>query len=95
MQLFIKFLILKIQIQKLIGFQILETNIVIIKSVHVEFIKNKFISDSNVQEPDLKVMTLNSTISEKYKNPEVIGLNEPKKSQRVRKEKHKYIFYFY
>jgi hypothetical protein len=68
---------------------------VIIKSVHVEFIKNKFISDSNVQEPDLKVMTLNSTISEKYKNPEVIGLNEPKKSQRVRKEKHKYIFYFY
>jgi hypothetical protein len=40
-------------------------------------------------------MTLSSTISEKYKNPEVIGLNEPKKSQRVRKEKHKYIFYFY
>jgi hypothetical protein len=72
----------------------LETN-VIIESIHVEFIKNKFISDSNVQEPDLKVMTLSSTISEKYKNPEVIGLNEPKKSQRVRKEKHKYIFYFY
>jgi hypothetical protein len=31
----------------------LETN-VIIESIHVEFIKNKFISDSNVQEPNLK-----------------------------------------
>jgi hypothetical protein len=38
---------------------------VIIKSVHVEFIKNKFISDLNVQEPNIKVMTPNSMLSEK------------------------------
>ena len=44
----------------------LETN-VIIESIHVEFIKNKFISDSNVQEPNLKVMTPSSTLSEKHK----------------------------
>jgi len=61
---------------------------VIVESVHVEFIKYKFISDSNMQEIDLKVMTPSSTPSEKCKNLEVIGLSEPKRSQRVRKEKH-------
>jgi len=65
----------------------LETN-VIIESIHVEFIKNKFISDSNVQEPNLKVMTPSSTLSEKHKKLEVIGSSEPRRSQRVRKEKH-------
>jgi VanZ family protein len=65
----------------------LETN-VIVKSIHVEFIKNKFISDSNVQEPTLKVMTPNSMLSEKCKNLEVRGSNEPRRNQRVRKEKH-------
>ena len=60
----------------------------IIKSVHVEFIKNKFISDSNVQKPNLKVMTPSSTLSEKHKNLEVIGSSELRRSQRVRKEKH-------
>jgi hypothetical protein len=61
---------------------------VIVESVHVEFIKYKFISDSNMQEIDLKVMTPSSTPSEKCKNLEVIGSSEPKRSQRVRKEKH-------
>jgi hypothetical protein len=42
----------------------LETN-VIVESIHVEFIEYKFISDSNVQEPNLKVMTLSSPLSEK------------------------------
>jgi hypothetical protein len=65
----------------------LETN-VIVKSIHVEFIKNKFISDSNVQEPTLKVMTPNSMLSEKCKNLEVRGSNKPRRNQRVRKEKH-------
>jgi hypothetical protein len=65
----------------------LETN-VIIESIHVEFIKNKFISDSNVQEPNLKVMTPSSTLSEKHKKLEVIGSSEPRRSQRVRKEKY-------
>jgi hypothetical protein len=65
----------------------LETN-VIVKFIHVKFIKNKFISDSNVQEPHLKVMTLSSMLSEKHKKLEVIGLSEPRRSQRVRKEKH-------
>jgi hypothetical protein len=65
----------------------LETN-VIIESIHVEFIKNKFISDSNVQEPNLKVMTHSSTLSEKHKKLEVIGSSEPRRSQRVRKEKY-------
>jgi hypothetical protein len=65
----------------------LETN-VIIEFIHVEFIKNKFISDSNVQEPNLKVMTPSSTLSEKHKKLEVIGSSEPRRSQRVRKEKH-------
>jgi VanZ family protein len=65
----------------------LETNM-IVKSIHVEFIENKFISDSNVQEPTLKVMTLNSMLSEKRKNLEVRGSNEPRRNQRVRKEKH-------
>jgi hypothetical protein len=57
----------------------LKTN-VIVESIHVEFIKNKFISDSNVQEPNLKVMTPSSMLSEKHKKLEVIGSNEPKKS---------------
>jgi len=35
-------------------------------------------------------MTPNSTLSEKYKNLEVIGSTEPRRSQRVRKEKHIY-----
>ena len=65
----------------------LETN-VIIESIHVEFIKNKFISDSNVQEPNLKVMTPSSTLSEKHKKLEVIGSSEPRRSQTVRKEKY-------
>jgi len=65
----------------------LETN-VIVKSIHVEFIENKFISDSNVQEPTLKVMTPNSMLSEKCKNLEVRGSNKPRRNQRVRKEKH-------
>jgi hypothetical protein len=46
----------------------LKTN-VIVESIHVEFIKYKFISDSNVQEPNLKVMTPSSTLSEKRKKP--------------------------
>jgi hypothetical protein len=54
----------------------------------VEFIENKFISDSNVQKPNLKVMTPSSTLSEKHKNLEVIGSSELRRSQRVRKEKH-------
>jgi hypothetical protein len=61
---------------------------VIVESIHVEFIEYKFISDSNVQEPNLKVMTPSSTLSEKHKNLEVIGSSEPIRSQRVRKEKH-------
>jgi len=65
----------------------LETN-VIVESIHVEFIEYKFISDSNVQEPNLKVMTPSSTLSEKHKNLEVIGSSKPRRSQRVRKEKH-------
>jgi hypothetical protein len=65
----------------------LETN-VIVESIHVEFIEYKFISDSNVQEPNLKVMTPSSTLSEKRKNLEIIGSSEPRRSQRVRKEKH-------
>jgi VanZ family protein len=65
----------------------LETN-VIVKSIHVEFIENKFINDSNVQEPTLKVMTPNSMLSEKCKNLEVRGSNKPRRNQRVRKEKH-------
>jgi len=43
----------------------LETN-VIVEYICIEFIKNKFISDSNVQKPDLKVIIPNS--SEKHKN---------------------------
>ena len=42
----------------------LKTN-VIVEFIHVEFIDNKFTSDSNVQEPDLTMTTLNSTLSEK------------------------------
>jgi hypothetical protein len=34
-----------------------------------------------MQEPDLKVMTHSSTLSEKHKNLEVIGSNEHRKSQ--------------
>ena len=60
----------------------------IVESIHVEFIEYKFISDSNVQEPNLKEMIPSSTLSEKRKNLEVIGSSEPKRSQRVRKEKH-------
>jgi hypothetical protein len=41
-----------------------------------------------VQEPDLTVMTLNLTLSEKCKNLEEIGSSEPKRSQIVIKEKH-------
>lgn len=51
----------------------------IVESVHVEFIKNIFISDSNMQKIDLKIMTPSSTPSEKYKNLEVIGSSEPKR----------------
>jgi hypothetical protein len=40
----------------------------IVESVHVEFIKNKFISDLNVQEPNIKVMTPNSMLSEKTRS---------------------------
>jgi len=65
----------------------LETN-VIVESIHVEFIKNKFISDSNMQEPNLKVMTPSSMLSEKHKKLEVIGSSEPRRSQRVRKKNH-------
>jgi hypothetical protein len=61
---------------------------VIVESIYVEFIDYKFISDSNVQELNLKVMTHSSTLSEKHKNLEVIGSSEPRRSQRVRKEKH-------
>lgn len=43
----------------------LETN-VIVEYICIEFIKNKFISDSNVQELDLKIMIPSS--SEKHKN---------------------------
>jgi hypothetical protein len=57
----------------------LETN-VIVESIHVEFIKNKFISDSNMQEPNLKVMTPSSTLSEKHKKLEVIGSSEHRRS---------------
>ena len=57
----------------------LETNM-IVESIHVEFIEDKFISDSNVQEPNLKVMTSSSTLSEKRKNLEVIGSSEPRRS---------------
>jgi len=64
----------------------LETN-VIVESIYVEFIEYKFISDSNVQEPNLKVMTPSSMLSEKRKNLEVISSSEPRRSQRVRKEK--------
>jgi hypothetical protein len=52
----------------------------IVESIHVEFIEDKFISDSNVQEPNLKVMTSSSTLSEKRKNLEVIGSSEPRRS---------------
>jgi hypothetical protein len=65
----------------------LKTN-VIVESIYIEFIKNKFKSDSNVQEPNLKVMPPSSMLSEKHKKLEVIGSSEPKRSQRVRKEKH-------
>jgi hypothetical protein len=41
-----------------------------------------------VQEPNLKVMTHSSTLSEKHKKLEVIGSSEPRRSQRVRKEKY-------
>jgi hypothetical protein len=47
--------------------------------VIVEFINNKFTSDSNVQEPYLTMMTLDSTLSEKNKNLEVTSLSESKK----------------
>ena len=60
----------------------------IVESVHIEFIKNKFISDLNVQEPNIKVMTPNSMLSEKCKNLEVRGSDEPRRNQRVRREKH-------
>jgi hypothetical protein len=42
----------------------LETN-VIVESVYVGFIKNKLISDTNMQESDLTVMILSSTLSKK------------------------------
>jgi hypothetical protein len=41
----------------------LKTN-VIVESIHDEFIKNKFISDPNMQEPNLKVITPSSALSE-------------------------------
>jgi len=65
----------------------LENNM-IVGSIHVEFIKNKFISDSNIQDTDLMMMTPSSTLSEKYNKPKVIGSSEPRRSQRVRNEKH-------
>jgi hypothetical protein len=61
--------------QRLVGILDLETN-VIVEYVHVEFIKNKFISDLNVQGLNLKVMTY--TLSEKRKKLEVIGSSEPR-----------------
>ena len=70
----------------------LETN-VIVEFIHVEFIDNKFTSDSNVQEPDLTMTTLNSTLSEKNINPKVTSLSEPRKSQRFRKEKQLDIYF--
>jgi hypothetical protein len=63
--------------QRLVGILDLETN-VIVEYVHVEFIKNKFISDLNVQGLNLKVMTYTSMLSEKRKKLEVIGSSEPR-----------------
>ena len=34
------------------------------------------------------MITLSSTLSEKYKKPKVIGSSEPRRSQRVRNEKY-------
>jgi hypothetical protein len=51
---------------------------VIVEYGHVEFIKNKFISDLNVQGLNLKVMTYTSMLSEKHKKLEVIGSSEPR-----------------
>jgi hypothetical protein len=63
--------------QRLVGILDLKTN-VIVEYVHVEFIKNKFISDLNVQGLNLKVMTYTSMLSEKRKKLEVIGSSEPR-----------------
>jgi hypothetical protein len=41
-----------------------------------------------VQEPNLKAMTPSSMLNEKCKKLEIIGSSEPKRIQRVRKEKH-------
>jgi hypothetical protein len=63
--------------QRLVGILDLETN-VIVEYVHIEFIKNKLISDLNVQGLNLKVMTYTSMLSEKRKKLEVIGSSEPR-----------------
>ena len=49
-----------------------------------------------MQEPNLKVVTPSSMLNEKCKKLEIIGSSEPRRIQRVRKEKtHRYRFYFY
>ena len=61
---------------------VLETN-VIAEYLYVGFIENKFISGSNIQEPNLIVMILSSTLSEKHKNLEVqVNLDGVKELKR-------------